>query len=169
MISPAHVQLMARYNRWQNSSLYAAADTLADGERKAQRGAYFGSIHGTLSHLMFGDQAWMLRFTRDETFKPAAASVAASATALSDWQQMKAQRVALDARIIAWADGLTDAALAGDLAWHSMALGREVRKPMWGLVTHFFNHQTHHRGQVHCMLTQAGVRTEDTDLPFMPD
>jgi uncharacterized damage-inducible protein DinB len=67
-----------------------------------------------------------------------------------------------------WADRLEAAALAGELTWFSGAIGAEVRKPRWLLVTHMFNHQTHHRGQVHCMLTQAGGRPRDTDLPLMP-
>ena len=67
-----------------------------------------------------------------------------------------------------WAHGLDDVALAGDLTWYSGAAGREVSRPMAMLVTHFFNHGTHHRGQVHAMLTAAGMRTDDTDLFMMP-
>ena len=67
-----------------------------------------------------------------------------------------------------WADQLEDASLAGELTWFSGAIKAEVRKPKWLLVTHMFNHQTHHRGQVHCMLTQTGSKPGDTDLPLMP-
>ena len=63
MIDPAYVQRMARYNRWQNANLYGVADTLPDEERRRERGAFFGSIHKTLSHLLWGDQVWMSRFT----------------------------------------------------------------------------------------------------------
>ena len=73
------------------------------------------------------------------------------------------------ASIIGWADNLAPAALEGDLTWHSNAVNRDISKPKWLLVTQLFNHQTHHRGQVHCMLTQAGGKPHDTDLQYMPE
>jgi uncharacterized damage-inducible protein DinB len=166
MITPAHAQLMARYNRWQNGSLYTAADTLTDVQRKENRGAFFGSIHGTLSHVLFGDQIWLHRFAG--TPKPIANSIAESVTAMPDWTALKHERAAFDETIIGWADGLDPRWLEGDLSWFSGALGREVTRPRWLLVTHFFNHQTHHRGQVHALLTGFGAKPEDTDIPFMP-
>ena len=168
MITPAHAQLMARYNRWQNQSLYGAADRLPDVERKRSRGAFFESIHGTLSHLLFGDQIWMHRFTQS-TPLPRAKSIAESVTAIPDWNELKAERVALDETIIAWTDAMRSSDLEGDLGWYSAAMGRQVTKPRWELITHMFNHQTHHRGQVHCLLTQNGLKMADTDLPFMPE
>ena len=168
MITPAHAQAMARYNRWQNRSLYGAADRLPDSERKRSRGAFFGSIHGTLSHLYFGDQIWMYRFT-GTTPQPIAKSIAELATAMPDWGELKAARSAFDEVIIGWADAMKQADLDGDLAWHSATMGREISRPRWLLVTHFFNHQTHHRGQVHCLLTQNGLKMDDTDLPFTPE
>ena len=69
MIDRAYVQRMARYNRWQNENLYGVADSLSDDERRRERGAWFGSIHKTLNHLLWGDQAWMHRLHR-----PAAAA-----------------------------------------------------------------------------------------------
>ena len=80
-----------------------------------------------------------------------------------------AARPALDARIAAWADAAGPDDLSGDLTWWSGATGREVTQPRALCVTQLFNHQTHHRGQVHAMLTGLGVATHDTDLPFMPD
>lgn len=168
MISPDHIRYFARYNRWQNKSLYTAADSLSDEERKAARGAFFGSIHGTLSHLVFGDQIWMHRFTGDDAFKPIAGSIAESVIIIPDWERLKDIRADLDQRIMAWAEGLTPADLDGDLAWFSGAVGRQMSQPRWLLITHMFNHQTHHRGQVHCLLTQYGRKPEPTDLPFMP-
>jgi uncharacterized damage-inducible protein DinB len=168
MITPAHAQLMARYNRWQNQSLYGAADRLTDAQRKELRGAFFGSIHGTLSHLLFGDQAWLWRFTGDDAVKPPAITIAASATAVPDWADLKQRRVALDDTIIRWADTLSPAAMAGDLTWHAMVTGQANTRPKWQLITHMFNHQTHHRGQVHCLLTQFGQTPDATDIPFMP-
>jgi uncharacterized damage-inducible protein DinB len=168
MITPAYAQMMARYNRWQNRSLYTAADQLTDAQRWQDRGAYFGSIHGTLSHLIFGDKAWMFRFTRDEALKPEVTSIADSLTAFPDWTHLQATRAALDAQIIAWTDRLTTADLAGDLTYHAVSSGRDFTGQRWRLVTHMFNHQTHHRGQVHALLTQAGTKPDDTDIPLMP-
>jgi uncharacterized damage-inducible protein DinB len=91
-----------------------------------------------------------------------------SVSLYADWNDLKRERAAFDTVIVDWADQLEDASLAGELTWFSGAIKAEVRKPKWLLVTHMFNHQTHHRGQVHCMLTQAGSKPGDTDLPLMP-
>lgn len=168
MITPAYVKTMARYNRWQNGSLYGAADTLSDGDRKRERGAFFGSIHGTLAHLMFGDGIWMSRFAADDSYRPLAKSIPESPSAFPDWGVLKAERIALDARIIGWAEGVSQADLDGDLTWYSGAMKATVTRPRALLIAHFFNHQTHHRGQVHAMLTAAGAKPDDTDLMITP-
>ena len=168
MITPEFVRLMARYNRWQNQSLYGAADTLTDDQRKQDRGAFFGSIHGTLNHLMFGDGIWMSRFTGDASFKPIATGIPGSPNAFPDWQILVVARAALDERIIDWADRVTPADLAGDLTWFSGLAKAERTRPRALLIVHMFNHQTHHRGQAHCMLTAAGAKPDDTDLMVMP-
>lgn len=167
MISPAHVQVMARYNRWQNRSIYAAADTLPDRERRSTRGAFFGSIHNTLNHLLWGDRMWMHRLAGWPAPNPK--NIRESTSYFEDWDALKHERQDCDDAIIAWADGLVPSMLEGELGWFSGAVGREVAKPKWLLVTHLFNHQTHHRGQVHCLLTQLGAKPQDTDLPFMPE
>jgi uncharacterized damage-inducible protein DinB len=166
MIDRAYVQRMARYNRWQNENLYGVADTLSDAERRKERGAWFGSIHKTLSHLLWGDQIWMSRFT--DLPKPNA-GIPESVALFPDWDLLKSERVGFDRTIIDWADNIDDAWLAIDQTFYSGAAKREVTRPRWMLVAHMFNHQTHHRGQVHCMLTQAGPRPSDTDLTLMPD
>jgi len=166
MQMPGVFQAMARYNRWQNRSLVAAAATLDAAERAADRGAFFGSIAGTLNHVLWGDTIWMSRF---DGWSPPQAGIADSARAPADWDTYTATREAADARIVGWADGLTQDALDGTLTWISGAAGREVTRPYAMLVQHFFNHQTHHRGQVHAMLTAAGARPGDTDLFLMPD
>ena len=165
MIDVAYVQRLARYNRWQNESLYGVADTLTDAERKRARGAFFGSIHATLNHLLWADRIWMSRLAG--TPNPGG-SIPDSVSTYSEWSDLKRERAAFDAVMLDWADRLDANALAGELSYYSGAIKAEVRKPRWLLVTHMFNHQTHHRGQVHCMLTQAGGKPGDTDLPFMP-
>jgi len=166
MIDPAYVQRMARYNRWQNENLYGVADRLSDAERRRDRGAFFGSIHQTLSHLLWGDRIWMSRFA---DWPAPSGGIPQSVSLYPDWQLLRRERAATDASIIEWADNLAPAGLEGDLTWHSNAVNRDITKPRWLLVTHFFNHQTHHRGQVHCMLTQAGGKPHDTDLQYMPE
>jgi uncharacterized damage-inducible protein DinB len=166
VITPAFAATMARYNRWQNDSLLAAADALTDEARRANRGAFFGSIHGTFSHLFWGDRIWMHRFAG--TPKPDG-GIAQSQSMVADWDAFAAERQRFDDVIADWADGLDDAWFAADLTWWSGAAGREVTRPRPALVMHFFNHQTHHRGQIHAMLTAAGAKPSDTDLFMLPD
>lgn len=155
---------MARYNRWQNESLYGAADTLSAQERLKDRGAFFRSIHETLSHILWADRIWLSRFGCCEA---PACKGHETLKLWPDWDVLKADRTAMDDVISAWANGFDSAALQADLTWHSGAAGRDMSKPVWELVTHIFNHETHHRGQVHAMLTAAGVRPGDTDLFLM--
>jgi len=166
VISVDFVRTMARYNQWQNQSLYGAADTLAAEERLRDRGAFFSSIHGTLSHILWGDQQWMSRFAPTIVTKPPAL-VRESPGNYPDWADLKARRAAVDRTILDWADGMAPDWLDGDLLWYSGAMKADVAKPKWITVTHFFNHQTHHRGQVHAMLTAAGTKPDDTDLFMM--
>jgi len=166
MIDPAYAQRMARYNRWQNQNLYGVADRLSDAERRHERGAFFGSVHKTLSHLLWGDRVWMSRFSGGS--RPEV-GIAGSVSLYPDWDELKRERAAFDEEIIAWADGVDAAWLAGDLTYYSGGAKRDITAPKWLLVTHMFNHQTHHRGQVHCLLTQAGGPPHDTDLPMLAE
>ncbi|HWA41667.1 MAG TPA: DinB family protein [Hypericibacter adhaerens] len=165
MIDPAFAQLLARYNRWQNESLFGAADGLEDSQRRQDRGAFFKSIHATLNHLLWADRMWMSRFS--DAPKPDL-GISGSTAMHEDWEALRRERALWDGRIVAWADGLDQEWLKGDLAWFSAAMKRDIVKPRWVAVAHFFNHQTHHRGQVHAMLTAAGAKPDDTDLAFMP-
>jgi uncharacterized damage-inducible protein DinB len=162
VITPAYTRAMAAYNAEMNRRLIRAADALDDVARRADGGAFFGSIHGTLCHLLWGDRVWMHRFAGWE--RPPG-GIKESPGLVAEWPDYVTQRGAADAAIEAWAAALTEADLAGDLTWFSGASGREMHGPRWLLVTHMFNHQTHHRGQVHALLTRAGARVEDTDLP----
>ncbi len=166
MITVDFCQTMARYNAWQNKSLIAAADELSDGERRADRGAFFGSIEGTLNHVLWGDTIWMSRF---DGWKKPKTGIPDSPRFTADWLRYKAARGDADSRINSWARKLTDNDLVGQLAWYSGAVGANVQKPLALCVQHFFNHQTHHRGQVHALLTAAGAKPDDTDLFLMPE
>lgn len=167
MIDPEYPRLMARYNRWQNRSLYAAAGGLDDAARKLERGAFFGSIHATLCHLLWADQTWMARLA--DWPPPAVGSIRDSVTMIADWEKLAAARAGFDDRLVGWADAIEAAELEGTLTWFSGAAGRNVTKPRTVIVAHMFNHQTHHRGQVHAMLTAAGATPAATDLPFVPE
>jgi uncharacterized damage-inducible protein DinB len=161
MITSAYVRTMTEYNAEMNRRLYAAATRLTDADRRAPRGAFWGSIHGTLTHILWGDRQWMSRF--DDWPKPAT-PIKQSAQMIEDFAELRAAREQADTDISLWAAKVDEPWLARDLTWFSGAAGREIRAPIRLLVTHFFNHQTHHRGQAHAMLTAAGQDTGDTDL-----
>ena len=163
-VSGAYVQMMASYNAEMNRRLYAAAGRLTEAERRLDRGAFWGSIHGTLAHLVWGDQQWMSRF---DGWGKNAVPLAHSAALEEEWELLEAKRVSADAKIEEWSKRVEQVWLDGDLVWFSGAAGRELCKPLAVLVPQFFNHQTHHRGQVHAMLTAAGERTGDTDLMLL--
>ena len=165
MLTSAHARMMARYNRWQNESLYGAADGLSDAARKEDRGAFFRSIHETLAHILWADEIWLSRFGACDA---PPGDLGASAAYRPEWADLATARKRMDALLVGWADGLAAGDLDGDLTWWSGAAGRELSRPRWVIVAHVFNHQTHHRGQVHAMLTAAGARPEATDIPFMP-
>ncbi|QCO55772.1 damage-inducible protein DinB [Pseudorhodobacter turbinis] len=157
---------MARYNVWQNANLIQAATGLDQPTRQKARGSFFDNIEATFAHLLWGDRIWLSRFA--ET--PAPQGGIAQSTALPQgWARFCADRAAFDRQILKWAHGVDSAWFEGDLTWHSGALGKDVTKPKRILVLQLFNHQTHHRGQIHAMLTAAGAKPGDTDVPFMPD
>ncbi len=160
-ISPGYVATLARYNAEMNRRLYDAAGRLSDAARRDDRGAFWGSIHGTLCHLVWADRTWMSRF--DGWERPPVPSPQ-SATMIEGFDELRAAREADDARLTAFADAVSDDWLAGDLTWFSGAAGRELTAPRDFLLIHLFNHQTHHRGQAHALITAAGEATGDTDL-----
>ncbi|AUH63119.1 DinB family protein [Paracoccus zhejiangensis] len=166
MTDPAYAQMMARYNCWQNDNLLTAADELDDDSRRSERGAFFGSIEKTFSHLLWADRIWLGRFS--DTALPTG-GISDSTGLIGDWEAFRQERMQMDRRILDWASHVAPDWFEGDLTWHSGALGRQITRPRAELVVQLFNHQTHHRGQIHAMLTAAGARPSDTDLPFMPE
>lgn len=166
MIDPAFVQMMARYNAWQNRSLIAAAEGLTDDERRRDRRAFFKSIHATFNHLLWADEIWLHRLIGAP--KPAVGG-RDSTVYVDDWSAFRQRRAACDDAIITWSERVEADWLCGSLTWHSAAAGREMSNPRDLAVMHLFNHQTHHRGQIHAMLTAAGCRPGDTDLIFIDE
>ncbi len=161
MITPEYAKLFAGYNAAMNHQVYAAAAALEDDARRQDRGAFWRSIHGTLSHVLWADQMWMHRF--DGWDRPGV-GLAESDRYMMDFAGMTAARVAADARLEAWATALDPAWLGGDETWFSGAVQAEMTRPRALLLMHMFNHQTHHRGQAHAMLTAAGQGVGATDL-----
>ena len=157
------VKLLALYNRLANERLYDACAMLTDAERKKSRPAFFGSIHGTLNHIMVGDRIWLARFEGDD-----APSTNLDAVLYEEFVALRDARREEDARIEKFAATVDDAFLSGTIHYRNNE-GRDFADPVDMLVIHFFNHQTHHRGQVHCLLTQFGVKTAVTDIPFIPE
>ena len=155
----AHFQMMARYNRIANQRLYDCCTQLSDAERKKNRQAFFKSIHGTLNHIMVGDRNWMTRFEGG-----VASSAHLDAILYEDFDELRAARIREDERIERFAAGLSETFLDGEIAYVSNE-GESFRKLAAMLLAHLFNHQTHHRGQVHAMLSQAGIATPVLDLP----
>lgn len=164
MFTGTQPHLMALYNRWMNERMYAACATLSDMQRREHLGLYFKSIHGTLDHLMWGDQGWLARFTGS-----APPSVAAGVELYDDFESLWEARRALDADILTWAEELTPEALNEPMTWSSKLYGFTQTHPRWVQVAQMFNHQTHHRGQVHAALTRFHVDMGPTDMPLTPD
>ena len=154
----AHFQRMARYNRLANARLYDACADLSDAERKKVRPAFFESIHGTLNHILVGDRIWLARFAGDEV-----PSTGLDAILYEDFDDLRAARTAEDDRIEAFAAGLTETVVSGTIRYVNNE-GRTFDDPVDMLVAHLFNHQTHHRGQVHDMFSQTAVPPPSLDL-----
>lgn len=163
MISPAYAQAMAAYNARMNRSLYNVASLMTDAERRADRGAFWRSIHGTFNHLLWADRIWMHRF---DGWERPATLLRDSGGLISDFAELHAARAEADAAILDWSRRLDPSWLDGQEAWFSGAVEQDVVRPRTVLVMHLFNHQAHHRGQVHGMLTAGGQAAGETDLWF---
>jgi len=159
-----HIQKMARYNQWMNGKVYDCCAELSDEDRKRDMGAFFKSIHGTLNHLLLADRIWMGRFT-GTPFQVKALDQELYA----DFKILRKEREAEDKRIIEWIASLSPQAVEADLVYTSMVNPEPRRYPLWFALSHFFNHQTHHRGQITTLLSQLGVDVGVTDLIWLPD
>jgi uncharacterized damage-inducible protein DinB len=163
MIQCEYARTMARYNRWMNARLYECCARLTEAERKRDMGAFFKSIHGTLNHLLLADRVWLGRFV-GPVFVPG--SLADELYA--DFTELARERAKTDDAIDAWVETLTDAKLRGELVYTSIVNPAPRRIAMALAVMHFFNHQTHHRGQLTTLLMQQGIDPGATDLMWVP-
>ena len=167
----ANYRFLARYNSWFNDRLYDACGQLPDAERRRDRGAFFHSIHGSLNHILWADRLWLGRFVAQGCASPALAGEllelpegAVHGTVIhDDWAQLRAARSALDQAIEQWVRDMPPGFLLLTMRYANTK-GVRREHPAWQAMTHFFNHQTHHRGQVTTLLTQSGIDVGLTDL-----
>lgn len=169
-MTPQSASLMADYNRWMNDRMFEAAGKLDASALAADRGAFFGSILGTLNHIAVADTIWLHRFAQHPAAFPALRALAGLPRPASlreplaaDLAGLRAYRQPLDEIIVRWTAELEPAHLEADLVYTNTA-GVASRKNFGAVVQHFFNHQTHHRGQASTLLFQAGVDVGVTDL-----
>lgn len=146
-----HFRMMAAYNSWVNRRLYSAAAALADADYRRPAGAYFGSLHGTLNHLLATDRIWLRRLTGEGD-----APNRVDAILFDSLDDLRVAREAEDTRLEQYVGGLSADDLAASFDYATTS-GRPQRQPRWETLAHLFNHQTHHRGQAHAILTRLGV------------
>jgi uncharacterized damage-inducible protein DinB len=163
------VRAFARYNVEFNNRLFDQIAGLGDDDRKKDMGAFFGSIHGTLNHILLADRVWLARFA---SAFPSLSSLHGAALVhefsslrqelCADFAELRAQRASTDRVIVEWAEELTDELLARTMRY-SNSQGHLREHPVWVAVAHLFNHQTHHRGQITNLLHQCGLDPGVTD------
>ena len=165
------LRLLADYNRWMNGRLFDAAERLPERGRTEPRGAFFGSVSGTLGHLVTGDSLWLRRFMPlrcagvlrgADAWLPRPA-VSSEPRPPEPWAQLRALRQRIDALIVDWLASLAPDDLETVVDYRN-SRGEPNRLRLGLLLAHFFNHQTHHRGQATTLLSQAGVDPGVTDL-----
>ena len=169
-MTPQIATLMAEYNRWMNERMYKAAATLDAEALSANKGAFFGSILGTLNHIAVADTIWLHRFAQHEASFSSLSALSKfpqpsllSQSLAPGLEELRDYRRELDALIERWAAELTPEHLSANIAYGNMA-GVKSSRNFGASLQHFFNHQTHHRGQASTLLFQAGVDVGVTDL-----
>jgi uncharacterized damage-inducible protein DinB len=151
--------MFAGYNAWANERLYDAASRLSDADYRVDQGAFFKSMHGTLNHILVADRIWMHRFTGEGDLPPSL-----DAILYEEFEPLRNARRVEDARIAAYVGDLTDADVASDIRYSTIVQPATVVQPLSSALSHVFNHQTHHRGQAHCLLTKLAGEAPSLDL-----
>ena len=154
-------RMFAGYNAWCNERLYDAAALVSDADYRADRGAFFKSLHGTLNHILVADRIWMRRFTGVGERPPTL-----DAILYEDFAALRAARRSQDVLITRYIDNLDDQTLTGTMTYRTVVNPQTIEQPLAPALDHFFNHQTHHRGQAHALLTSivGNDRTPSFDL-----
>jgi uncharacterized damage-inducible protein DinB len=157
----AHYRMFGRYNAWANDRIYDAAALLSTEQYRADRGAFFKSVHGTLNHLLATDRIWMRRFTGEGD-----APDRLDAILFETFAPLRAAREAEDRRIISYVDGLDEDRIAGTIKYRRVSSPEQFEQQLAPALAHWFNHQAHHRGQVHALLTGLTGEAPALDLLF---
>jgi uncharacterized damage-inducible protein DinB len=161
-MTPAdHYRMFGHYNAWANKRLYDASARLSTEQYRADRGAFFKSVHGTLNHLLATDRVWMQRLTGEGD-----APNRLDAILFETFDGLRAAREAEDRRIVDFVDRLDDASVAGTIKYRRVSSPEEFEQQLAPALAHWFNHQTHHRGQVHALLTGLVGAAPELDLLF---
>ena len=155
----ARYRMFADYNAWCNERLYEAAAQIPDAEYRANRGVYFRSLHGTLNHLLVGDRIWMRRFTAQGEVPPSL-----DATLYDDFPRLRAARRSEDQRIGNYIGSLTESDLSKPIRYRTFVNPQDIEQILAPALDHFFNHQTHHRGQAHALV--SGILGNDRTPSF---
>ena len=161
MGTAAHYRMFGHYNAWANARLYDAAAMLSPEQYRVDRGAFFKSVHGTLNHLLATDRIWLQRFTGEGD-----APDRLDAILCETFAELRVARVAEDRRIADYVDGLTDARIAGIIRYRRVSSPEVFEQQLAPALAHWFNHQTHHRGQAHALLTGLAGAAPELDLLF---
>jgi len=157
----AHYRMFGQYNAWANGRLYDAAALLSPEQFDADRGAFFKSVKGTLNHLLVTDRIWQKRFTGEGE-----APDRLDAILFERFDDLRTARIAEDARIIRYVDGLGESDIAGVIRYRRVSSPEEFEQPLAPALAHWFNHQTHHRGQAHALLSGLAGAAPELDLLF---
>ena len=156
-----HFMMFAAYNSWANDRVYEAAAALDEEALGRDTGAFFKSMLGTLNHILVADRIWLKRMTGEGD-----APAALDTILFADFARLRAAREAEDRRILKWVGGLSEKALAGRFTYMTVTDMRTVSQRLAPALAHFFNHQTHHRGQAHMILTVLGQPSLQLDLIY---
>ncbi len=157
----AHYRMFGHYNAWANGRIYDAAARLSTEQYRADRGAFFKSVHGTLNHLLATDRIWMRRFTGEGNVPDRLEAIL-----FERFVELRAAREAEDRRIISYVDGLDEDRIAGTIKYRRVSSPEQFEQQLAPALAHWFNHQTHHRGQVHALLTGLTGEAPELDLLF---
>ena len=161
MTPAAHYRMFGHYNAWANSRLYDAAARLSNEQYRADRGAFFKSVHGSLNHLLVTDQIWMQRFTGEGE-----APNRLDAILFETLDELRVARETEDRRIVDFVERLDEARIAGTIKYRRVSSPEQFEQQLAPALAHWFNHQTHHRGQIHALLTGLVGTAPELDLLF---
>ena len=156
-----HFKMMAAYNTWAHDRVYTVSEQLDPEDFSRDTGAFFRSMQGTLNHLLVADRIWMRRFTGEGPNHTRLDDVP-----FPEFEALRGERIALDRRIGEWIDGADADSLTGTFTYTPVSASKPVTQKLTPALTHLFNHQTHHRGHAHMILSVLGKDPPPLDLIY---